>query len=203
MIRPFTCHGWHGWNGWQAWPPIGTILPYAGPLDSSEASQGGLPVDTNRVQDELAMTGWLPCDGRSLLIREYFPLFGVIGFAFGSADGQHFNLPDLRGRFVRGVGGHSTVDPDANARGTSAPGGNSGNKVGSLQKDTFQGHQHHFEQAQGPAALAQEGGAPGPLTTTTIATTNDLVEMADDGTPRSSSETRPVNLYLNHLIRFR
>lgn len=185
----------------QAWPPIGTVLPYAGPLYSSDAS-AGIHIDTNQVQDELAMTGWLPCDGRSLLIAQYFQLFGVIGFAYGSADSQHFNLPDLRGRFVRGVSGDAGVDPDANQRTASAPGGNSGNSVGSLQTDAFQGHQHHYLQAQAPAALAQEGSG-GPLTSTAQATTTDLVEMSGDGPPRSSSETRPVNLYLHHLIRFR
>lgn len=45
-----------------------------------------------------APAGWLVCDGRSLLRADYALLFAVIGTTFGSADGTHFNLPDLRGR---------------------------------------------------------------------------------------------------------
>jgi microcystin-dependent protein len=41
---------------------------------------------------------WLLCDGRSLLREEYPLLFNVIGTSFGSVDGDHFNLPDFRGR---------------------------------------------------------------------------------------------------------
>lgn len=45
-----------------------------------------------------APTGWLFCDGASLLRSSYSALFAAIGTNFGSADGTHFNLPDLRGR---------------------------------------------------------------------------------------------------------
>jgi len=186
---------------WHAWPPVGAIVAYAGPLCSEDASLG-ITIDTNQVQDELGMTGWLPCDGRSLLIADHFRLFGVIGFAFGQPDDQHFNLPDLRGRFVRGVNGTASLDPDAAQRSAAATGGNTGNKVGSVQADAFQGHEHDYLQAQGPAVPAQTGGA-GAFTVNAQAITTGLEEMSPDGTPRSSSETRPVNLYLNHLIRCR
>lgn len=47
---------------------------------------------------------WLLCDGASLLRATYPDLFAVIGTVYGAADGTHFNLPDLRGRSVIGVG---------------------------------------------------------------------------------------------------
>jgi microcystin-dependent protein len=43
-------------------------------------------------------TGWLMCDGSSYLRASYSSLFAAIGTAYGSADGTHFNVPDLRGR---------------------------------------------------------------------------------------------------------
>ena len=50
------------------------------------------------------------CDGASLLRADYVDLFGIIGTTYGSADGTHFNLPDLRGRVPVGKGTHADVD---------------------------------------------------------------------------------------------
>jgi len=51
---------------------------------------------------------WLICDGSSLERLVYPDLFNVIGDVYGSADSDHFNIPDLRGRvpmaFGNGVG---------------------------------------------------------------------------------------------------
>ena len=61
----------------------GVIVPFAG---------GVLP------------SGWIPCDGRSLAISDYPSLFAAIGNTWGSVDGNHFNVPDLRGRTLVGQG---------------------------------------------------------------------------------------------------
>ena len=49
-----------------------------------------------------APAGWLECDGSSLLRASYPNLFSAIGTTYGSADVNHFTLPDMRGEFVRG-----------------------------------------------------------------------------------------------------
>lgn len=56
-----------------------------------------------------APTGWLLCDGASELRADYAGLFAVIGVTYGSADGTHFNVPDLRGRVVIGVSASHTL----------------------------------------------------------------------------------------------
>jgi microcystin-dependent protein len=49
--------------------------------------------------------GWLPCDGQAIERGKYQSLFGVIGNTYGPGDGSTtFNLPDLRGRTVIGIG---------------------------------------------------------------------------------------------------
>ena len=48
--------------------------------------------------------GWFPCDGRSLSIQTYTALAAVMGNRFGGDGKTNFNLPDLRGRVVVGVG---------------------------------------------------------------------------------------------------
>lgn len=57
----------------------------------------------------VAPTGWLICDGSSYLQTAYEDLFGVIATNYGSVDGTHFNVPDLRlrvpiGKTVSGTG---------------------------------------------------------------------------------------------------
>lgn len=47
--------------------------------------------------------GYLECDGRAVSRTTYAVLFTVIGTVFGVGDGSTtFNLPDMRGEFIRG-----------------------------------------------------------------------------------------------------
>jgi hypothetical protein len=87
------------------------------------------------------------CDGRALSRPAWPALFEVIGTSHGTGvsptgvrEGD-FNLPDYRGRFLRGVdlseaGTVSGADPDAESRAAARAGsGNAGNRVGSYQSD--------------------------------------------------------------------
>lgn len=47
--------------------------------------------------------GYLPCDGRTLPIREHQALYSVIGTRFGGDGATTFALPDLRGRVALGA----------------------------------------------------------------------------------------------------
>ena len=51
---------------------------------------------------DVAPNGWLFCDGSSYLRSSYPDLFAVIGTKYGSADGTHFNVPNLNGRVPAG-----------------------------------------------------------------------------------------------------
>lgn len=100
--------------------PAGCIMPFAGPASSVPA-------------------GWMLCDGSAISRSTYANLYNVIGVAWGTGDGSTtFNLPDMRGMFLRGVAGTDTIgDPDAGTRLANANGGNSGNNVGSYQGDAI------------------------------------------------------------------
>ncbi|MCL2328356.1 MAG: phage tail protein [Bacteroidetes bacterium] len=82
-------------------------------------------------------TGWLLCDGRSFNRTAYPALFAAIGTAWGSTSTTTFNIPDLRGVFLRGVDGSATNDTDKATRTVLKTGGNSGNNVGSYQGDAI------------------------------------------------------------------
>jgi microcystin-dependent protein len=64
--------------------------------------------------------GWLECDGSSLLrAGTYAALFAVIGTSWGSVDGTHFTIPDLRNRQLYGRGSlYPLADDEGDAEGS-------------------------------------------------------------------------------------
>jgi microcystin-dependent protein len=79
-------------------------------------------------------TGYLLCDGAAVSRSQFATLFAAIGTSWGQGNGDTtFNVPDLRGRFLRGVDLGAGLDPDVASREAIAPGGNTGGNVGSVQ----------------------------------------------------------------------
>lgn len=59
-----------------------------------------------------APAGWLKANGAAISRTAYAGLYAAIGTAFGAGDGFNtFNLPDLRGEFIRGWDDGRGVDP--------------------------------------------------------------------------------------------
>lgn len=159
-----------------------------------------------------APSGWLLCDGTSYLRADYPTLFTAIGTAYGAADGTHFNVPAGQGYFLRGVSGASSNDPDKNARTAQFPGGNTGNNVGSEQSSTFQSHTHtanvtdpgHFHSFGSAAGSTfATGSANRDFTTTATNNTNSKTTgiTVSNTSSGGSTETRPLNLYVNYFIK--
>ena len=74
-------------------------------------------------------TGYVKCNGASYARSgTYAALFAVIGTTYGAVDSSHFNVPDLRGEFVRGLDDGRGID--------------SGRQIGSSQGGAFQSHDH-------------------------------------------------------------
>lgn len=77
----------------------------------------------------VAPSGYFICDGSAIDRTLYSTLFGIIGIIYGAGDGiTTFNIPDLRGIFIRGLDSGSGIDP---AR-----------TIGSQQAHAFQQHNH-------------------------------------------------------------
>lgn len=59
---------------------------------------------------EAAPPRTLACDGSEISREAYSELFDVLGTKAGAGDGvSTFNLPDLRGMFIRGTGGNAAA----------------------------------------------------------------------------------------------
>jgi hypothetical protein len=140
--------------------------------------------------------GYLLCDGKDVSRTTYANLFNAIGTAWGEGDGSTtFHLPDLRGRFLRGVDGGMGIDPDAGSRTASNNGGNTGDNVGSIQDDEFKSHKHSSS-IDGLSLWyfgANWGMNPSGWSMTT----------APFGiNPSGGNETRPKNAYVQYIIKY-
>ena len=57
-------------------------------------------------------TGFFICDGRAVSRTTYSQLFSVLGTTYGAGDGSTtFNIPDFRGKFLRGAATDGTTAP--------------------------------------------------------------------------------------------
>ena len=122
-----------------------------------------------------APTGWLKCNGAAISRTTYATLFAAIGTTYGAGDGgTTFNVPELRGEFVRGWADGRGVD--------------SGRSLGSFQADEFKSHTHTFagSVASGGSGRSDRDG------TRSTKTTNAT----------GGSETRPRNIAMLYCIKF-
>lgn len=83
-----------------------------------------------------APTGWLMCDGSAVSRTDYANLFNLVGTTFGAGNGSTtFNVPDLRGRSIIGVGQGSGLS--ARTRGETG-----GAETQALSVGNLPAHQH-------------------------------------------------------------
>jgi hypothetical protein len=145
--------------------------------------------------------GWLLCDGSAVSRMQYPDLFLVLGTSSGPGDGSAtFNLPDMRGMFLRGVLGSQTnvfpgtanmFDPDVLTRTNIVAGGNVGNAVGSIEADQLRTHSHGLPMGTGS-----------PWDDCCNEQPDILPDIAAQTSPAGGNETRPVNAYVNYIIKY-
>lgn len=192
--------GIQGVPGNDATAPVGSIIAFAG--DSPP-------------------TGWLLCDGAAVGRTQYAVLFATIGVRWGAGDYvSTFNVPDLRGRFMRGQDRGSGHDPEAAGRTTISAGGSSGDSVGSLQGSQSGPHAHPVADpghdhtpavgafvVTNPAGSGVGFAAGGiyayvsspwtPFVSTTASSTTGVTVSQNSG-----AESRPTNVAVNFIIKF-
>lgn len=173
-----------------------------------------------------APPGFLLCNGQAVSRSEYAALYAVIGVTHGNGDGvTTFNVPDYRGRFLRGVDGGAGRDPDRASRTAMNGGGNTGDAVGSLQGDSTKrpttnltgtaasngAHTHDTGAYRNYTPVTGSmTGASGSRGRYTSAETSSLaVPTTSNGahthsvtiTGGGDSETRPKNANVNYIIK--
>jgi len=144
-----------------------------------------------------APTGWLLCNGAAVNRTTYADLFTIIGETAGEGDNSTtFNVPDLRGRFIRGWDNTAGRDPDSGTRTALNTGGNVGDTIFSLQDEALKAHDHDANRG---SELTTPSGNGYARSTATGLDAGVLIEST--GTTMGN-ETRPKNVYANYIIKF-
>jgi phage-related tail fiber protein len=128
-----------------------------------------------------APAGFLKANGAAVSRATYSNLFAVIGVAFGVGNGSTtFNVPELRGEFIRGWDDARGVD---------------GSRVfGSAQTDEFEAHTHNYTRSNITRTDSASAGSDEnePVSQSTVVTSS----------AGGASETRPRNIALLACISF-
>ena len=120
----------------------------------------------------------LECNGAEVSRATYAGLFEVIGTLYGTGDeSTTFNLPDLRGEFIRGFDNVRGID--------------SGRVIGSLQSDAFKSHTHS----------GMPKGFSGDVSDWFGGSTADFgFNLTDNTGAEGDTETRPRNVAMMYCI---
>lgn len=120
----------------------GNIGPYVPPVPGGIVPVGSLLWYSSTT----VPPGYLLCNGSEVKRAQYPKLFAVIGTTYGDGNSKTtFNLPDLRGKIVRGWGPVNSVDPQR--------------VFGSSQTNSFGVHRHsitdpgHIHEVDDPGHL--------------------------------------------------
>lgn len=126
-------------------------------------------------------SGYLECDGSAVSRATYADLFATVGTTFGVGNGSTtFNLPDLRGEFIRGWDDGRGVD--------------TGRAFGTAQADELKAHRHALSKRGGNNSNTSTSLVAGALSATTAF---DADIMDNTG----GTETRPRNIALLACIK--
>ena len=162
--------------------PVGSVIAFAG---------------------STAPTGFLICDGTAVSRTTYADLFTAVGVIYGSGDGSTtFNLPDLRGEFIRGLDGGRGVDSNRTLGSAQSSANLSHTHTGSTASSG--GHVHDFSypwidyNTTGTMLLNGTRAAQPTSSNTNYggAHTHSLSLNNSGGT-----EARPRNVALNYIIK--
>ena len=185
--------------------PVGTIISFG--------------AGTTKIPE-----GWLFCDGTAYdgTAPEYAQLYEVVGNTWGGT-GTSFNVPELRGYFLRGQDKTTGNDPDVATRTALIAGGNTGDNVGSYQTEAAAPHIHsvnatanssgahtHSLSANRGADIKVAGGDRvlyngdgvyvGNYSSSSTGSHTHSVEGDTDN--NTGTETRPKNAYVAYIIKY-
>jgi microcystin-dependent protein len=155
----------------------GTVLTSDGTDLSWATVGGGVPAGTVIYHAaNTPPTDFIKANGAAVSRTTYSALFTSIGTTFGVGDGSTtFNVPDLRGEFMRGWDDSRGID--------------NGRAFGSAQADELKSHTHSYSRA------AQNNRADGGSSSMTGYGTNTTGATG-------GSETRPRNIAMLACIKY-
>lgn len=169
----------------------------------AELKKGANPIGTIiAVSHNSVPDGYLACNGQEVSRTEYAELYNLIGTTYGTGDGSTtFNLPDLRGEFLRGSGNNSHIN--------SGDGGSVGEHQAAtgINPGWVNNESGGFSLPVAPSSsyssLIVDGGDKYVNTGTrkSISSTTYLKEVANTSSNSGYWTTRPTNTSVLYAIR--
>ena len=156
-------------------------------------------------------TGYLECNGAAISRTTYSDLFAVIGTIYGAGNGSStFNIPDLRGEFIRGFDNGKGTDSGRNL-GSSQSGQNLSHDhdadASASSNVSDPGHRHNARgfgndddggnQFTGSGNNDVRSNAIEDATTGISVATNVSIDVDNDG----GNESRPRNIAMMYIIK--
>ena len=159
-----------------------------------------------------APSGWLAADGTAVSRTTYAALFAAIGTTYGAGTGgTTFNLPDLRGIFVRGINSQTISGVTYSGTLATKQGDSVGPHTHSGTTDNMSANAtHDHNMTVTGLGLGGSGGNPVQSTSsfgansTSIQTANTEHQhtfTTSSQSPASTTETRPANIALLYCIK--
>lgn len=167
--------------------------------DASELATVKFPGQISAFARSSAPSGWLKANGAAVSRTAYAALFAEIGVTFGAGDGSTtFNLPDLRGEFIRGLDDGRAID--------------SGRTLGSAQSSQNLAHGHGVNDPTHQHLYGDAANSGNGVFTTAGGTGMDVVILETRATAFAATgisiqdsggaEARPRNVALLYCIKF-
>lgn len=166
-----------------------------------------LPGQIGTFARKAAPGGWLVCAGATHLVSEYPELYQAIGrdWTNSSVGQDQFQVPDFRGKFLRGWNDGATENPDQNR------------VWASYQADQFKSHNHPNSRTQDAGSHNHDYDSPGSFQIGQIygsgierySTPNIQKQTSTNGnhshglniTAEGGNETRPANYPVLYCIK--
>ena len=156
-------------------------------------------------------TGYLECNGNAVSRTTYAALFAIIGTQYGSGNGSStFNIPDLRGEFIRGFDNGRGVDSGrsiASSQGSQNAQHNHSASASSSSSVSDPGHKHNilfntgsFGGSSGSTTVRDSGTITNRMSTATTGisvSTSTSVSIGNQG----GSEARPRSIAMMYIIK--
>jgi hypothetical protein len=182
--------------------PVGAV-PYA------VAADNGVPPGTIvPFGGDVIPRGWLLCDGLAFSSSRYPALHDAIGTVWGDGTTDtdsttNFNVPDLRGQFLRGA--HSIAGPDMGRAVGTTEGQMTRLPTVPFVTATDGAHTHLFQRdAQlaglGGSLYAPNSGSAGGIVPGYVLSGGSAHQHTIES--GGDAETRPANAAVNFIIRF-
>ena len=179
-------------------------------FSAAGGAQGGVPSGAVFCMAvAIVPSGYLECNGAAVSRTGYAALFAVIGTQYGAGNGSStFNLPDLRGEFVRGFDNGRGIDSGRSISATPQSDQNKQHNHTASSSVNDSGHVHgttfdnkKYFPGGGSTTITYGGAGSYPADTFSMSSATTGVTVATSIGNDGGGETRPRNIAMMYVIK--